>query len=777
MKVKLVRWARRLLWITAGAVVLFFLLDLLFPLRVQVDYAPVILARDKSVLHTYLTADQQWRMNARLEEITPQLREAIVFKEDKRFYAHPGIDLLAIGRAAGNNMLHARRTSGASTITMQVARLLYPGPRTYWQKVADMFRALQLEKKYTKDELLQLYLNLVPYGSNIQGVKAAALLYFEKSPDQLSLAEITALSIIPNRPNSLVMGKDNARIVAERNKWLQRFADAHLFPEATIRDAMAEPLRAYRHTVPRIAPQFCYRMRRAHPGADIIHTSLDAGIQAKTEDITAAYMQSLALRNVHNAAIFIVSNRTHQVVAYAGSHDFSDKQHHGEVDGVMASRSPGSALKPFLYGLAFDRGLITPMTIVTDVPVNYAGYTPENYDLDFRGPVTISDALRLSLNIPAVKTLHAYGVPAFHKAMIQAGFQSVQSQPKLGLSMILGGCTVRLDEMVHLYAGMANGGVCYPFEWTISRQSAEDSLLKRLFANRDTRVLSAPAAYVVHGILSELTRPDLPNLEGSALHIPRIAWKTGTSYGHKDAWSIGYNQQYTIGVWVGNFDGTGVPGISGAGIATPLLFQLFNAISTSARGDWMKMPAALSTRFVCAASGRIPGDACDRQVMDYYIPGVASNEACNHVRDVYLSADESFAYCTSCLPPNGYKVKQYEYIEPELAAFYTGRHIHFTAVPPHNPSCTRIFAGTAPTITTLRDGMTYLITDTGQSMQLACTAYNDVNEVFWYVNDRFLGKGGVKDKLLFIPTPGHTRISCSDDKGRTTHIYVTIKRI
>jgi penicillin-binding protein 1C len=771
-KQKWARWGWRILRGAAGAVILFILLDCLFPVDTSIEYAPLVKSRGGRVMHAFLTKDQQWRFETTLGEITPELATAIVFKEDRHFYRHFGINPLSVMRAAFNNLFQLRRTSGASTITMQVARMLEPKRRTYWNKLLEMFRALQLETHFSKPEILQLYLNLVPYGSNIQGVKAASLLYFGKSPDQLSLGELTALSIIPNRPNSLVIGRDNARIVTARNKWLQRFRQARLFADVTIDDALREPLTAGRRQAPNAAPQLAWRLRLAHPGELALQSSIDPGMQLQAEQIVYNYVQTLKLQNVYNAAALIVDNRTGAVCAYIGSPDFSDRAHQGQVDGVKALRSPGSTLKPFLYGLAYDAGIATPQTVVPDVPINLAGYAPENYDLRFRGPVTIEEALRESLNIPAVKTLQQVGVQQFTRQLGAAGFSSVwQQRKKLGLSMILGGCTVRLEELTALFSAFANGGVAKPLQW--------GHIDSKALARRDSSgvgILSPSANYMVCRTLCELTRPDMPNLSDAARGIPKIAWKTGTSYGRKDAWSIGFNAHYTIGVWLGNFDGKGVTALSGAGTATPLLFRLFNAIDPRAGDDWLTAPAELSIRFVCKETGMPADDSCSNQVMDYYIPGVSPVNRCNHQREVWVSADGSFSYCTSCLPALGYASRRFTNIPPELAAFYDVRNISYQRIPPHNPACGRLFEGQAPVINSLVAGMTYLIMDRGkQQLQLGCQAANDVRKEYWYINDRFYSAADAREKLFFNPSGNIVKISCTDDKGRNADIEVKVK--
>jgi penicillin-binding protein 1C len=763
---------KRLGWGMMACLLVLLLIDRLAPVNTAIAYAPVVEARDGTVLHAWMARDQQWRINARLNEITPELRKAIVYKEDKHFYHHPGINLLAVGRAIINNLFHLRRTSGASTITMQVARLLDPAPRTYLNKCIEMFRSLQLELHYSKEEILQMYLNLVPYGSNIQGVKAASLLYFSKTPDQLSLAEITALSIIPNRPSTLVMGRDNTLIVRERNKWLQRFQQDHLFAPGIIADAMQEPLTARRRNAPNSVPQFAIRLRNNHPGSEAIRSSLDEKMQRNAENVVAEYVNQLKLHNINNASVLVVDNETHQVLTYIGSSDFADRFHFGQVDGVCALRSPGSTLKPLLYGLAFDHGIITPKSVIADVPISIKGYSPENYDKLFRGNVTAEYALCNSLNIPAVKLLDKQGVGDFIGTLNRAGFTSIfQRRKKIGLSMILGGCGVRLDELTALYTSFANDGKYCPLSYTVPDKPQPPPAT-------GVPILSPAANYMLTRILSELHRPDLPNAVDEARGIPHIAWKTGTSYGRKDAWSIGYNKRYTIGVWVGNFSGAGVQELSGANTATPLLFKLFNTVDHNAANDWLEPPKSIDFRLVCTETGKVPDEFCHNQIMDYYIPGVSSTGKCDHYKEVWLSADERYCYCTSCLPPNGYKTRLLPNIAPELAAFYDGGHVPYTKLPPHYPGCTRIFRGEAPVITSLTNGMTYLIENREQQkLQLACTAANDVHKIYWYINDKLFATSRANEKMFFSATTPVMKISCTDDKGRNTNIQIRVRFI
>lgn len=765
----MIRWQRRallFLFCSMGILISFLLLDWCFPFQANIKYAPIIRYSNGAPMYAFLTNDEQWRMKTELNEITPELSKAIVAKEDRYFYSHPGVNVGAIFRALVKNVTHGRRTSGASTITMQVARMLYPKKRSYGNKLLEIFHALQLEWHYSKAEILQMYLNLVPYGSNIQGVKAASLLYFNKFPDQLSLAEVATLSVIPNRPNSLVIGKDNTTVTAMRNKWLRRFEEEKVFSPKIIQDALQEPLTAMRLNPPRSVPQLAWRIRRSYPNSFDIRSTIISNIQEKAESLVFNYSHILAMKNIYNAAAMVVDNKTHHVIAYVGSADFSDLAHDGQVDGVIAVRSPGSALKPLLYGLAFDKGLVTPKTILTDVPVDFRGYAPENYDDRFYGNVSVENALQQSLNIPAVKLLDKVSVSTFISTLHDAGFRSVwEKKQRLGLSMILGGCGVRLDEMAGLYTSFSNGGRYQPLAFIID---SVHYVSKRL--------LSPASVYMLTDILKKLQRPDMPNENVNAADVPHIAWKTGTSYGRRDAWSIGYNNDYTIAVWVGNFSGKGNPILNGAGTATPLLFQLFNSLGNGNKIWENNPPANIQYRQVCALTGKVPNDFCTQLLLDAYIPGVSDNSICDHMKQVYLSVDEKFSYCTSCLPSNGYKVKMFPNIDPELANYYETNRISYQKIPLHNPACTRYFPVAAPIINSLSDGATYLITDRGkQQLQLSCAAANDVKKVYWYVNDKFVGGCDKNQKIFFSPNEPTIKISCTDDKGRNKDIYIIVK--
>ena len=766
-KQKLGLLVKRLVIVTAALLLSLFSLNYFFPLPDQIEYSTIVTDAQGEVINAFLTKDEKWRMKTELSEISPLLRKTIIAKEDQYFYSHPGINPFSIGRALWNNMRHLKRTSGASTITMQVARALEHRKRTYGAKIIELFRALQLEWKYSKNEILQLYLNLVPYGGNIEGVKAASLLYFKKNPDHLSLAEITALSIIPNRPSSLVIGKNNDLIVNERNRWLHQFANDKVFTPKEIEDALAEPLTAQRSAVPHYIPHLAYKLKR-QTNSPTINTHIVLNTQLKVEQLVADYVRTLRLKNIRNAAVVIIDNKTHQVITYVGSGNFADTTDGGQVNGAAAVRQPGSTLKPLLYGLCIDEGLLTPKTVITDVPVNYDGYAPENYDQKFNGYVTMAYALEHSLNIPAVKSLQQAGPQKLIRKLVDCNFtQIANDQNKLGLSLILGGCGTTLEQLTGLFSAFANEGIYQSPQYVPTDRPA-----------KKVRVLSAAATYMISDILSHVARPDFPLNWQATEHMPKIAWKTGTSYGRRDAWSIGYNKAYTVGVWAGNFSGQGVPELSGANTATPLLFKIFNTIDYDGDEAWFSPPKDCELRQVCSETGLPPGPYCTHMVSDYFIPLLSTTATCQHLQEVKVSADSAISYCNSCAPATGYIKKLYAVIAPDMQRYFDANGVAYQKVPPHNPDCEAVFKGEGPAITSPTNGSEYYIDKNDpEPLQLTAHTSNDVSKVYWYINNHFYKTANAGEKQFFVPGEGPVKISCTDDKGRNRNIWIRIKYV
>jgi penicillin-binding protein 1C len=500
--------------------------------------------------------------------------------------------------------------------------------------------------------------------------------------------------------------------------------------------------------------------------------------------------------------VIVLDNRTHRVVSYVGSADFHDSADGGQVNGAAAVREPGSTLKPLLYGLCIDEGLLTPKRVITDVPINYDGFAPENYDKRFNGYVTMEYALEHSLNIPAVKSLKALGKDKLIQQLAQCDFRQIdRDRKKLGLSMILGGCGATLEQLTGMYSIFADSGVYVRprYTWDSAGPAGVGGAVPTggsgaagpavsgaasaaggsgAVSGAGVKILSPAATFMINETLSKVNRPDFPLNWQSTVHLPRIAWKTGTSYGRRDGWSIGYNQRYTVGVWVGNFSGLGVPELSGADVATPLLFTVFNTIDYDDDGPWFSKPADCDVRMVCSETGLPPADFCKNLVTDYFIPLVSTAQKCDNREEVFISADGKLSYCRVCLPVSGYKKKWFTVIPPEMKEYYDANHITYEAIPPHNPMCEKVFKEGAPVVTSPANGSEYLINRKDpEPILLRCRVTNDVAKVYWYINDKFFRSSEARDKEFFVPDEGPVKISCTDDKGRNRNIWIRVKYV
>lgn len=760
----------KILLISGGAAVLLLLaLDAIFPVPPPKSYSQLILARDGSMLNAYLSDDDKWRMHTSLDEVPNELVEALVAKEDRWFWHHAGVNPLAIGRAAAMNVLRGRRASGASTITMQLARMLEPKERTWTGKFREALRAMQLEWHYSKREIMEMYLSYLPYGGNIEGVKAASLLYLDRPPERLSLSQCVLLTVIPNRPNSLRPDQHPDEAAKARNLWIERFRDLGVFPTAALNDALGEAIPQERKGIPALAPQFCTRIRSRHPETTLT-TTLNLETQIIAQSLLQNHVRRVRPEGVSNGAVLVLDNLTHEVVAYCGSADFEDKAAHGEVNGALAWRSPGSTLKPLIYAMSFDRGLLNPRRRLLDIPTGYAGYNPVNYDQNFRGEVTVEYALRHSLNLPAVRALNALGMRDFMNTLEQSGFRAVEARRKtLGLSLALGGCESSLEELVRLYSTFACAG----------RQSEMKYIRHQSLAATTSEIdsiCSPEAAWLIADILSGLERPDLPRDLVDRTKLPRIAWKTGTSFGRKDAWAIGFNPRYTIGVWMGNMNGASVPSLSGARTSVPLLVDLFNAIDHEAEKTWFPMPEGLRSVKVCAHTGLLPAEACEMQEIDHHLHGVTPAQTCDRYREILTDPAGTVRYCTECLPPNGFIRKRVPIYPPELLLWYDDQNLSYERPPAHNPNCEGVFYTDGPRITSPVEADEFYVAD-GQELLLQARPEADAGLHYWFANDRFLGAAAAGSRFFFRPPAGMVRISCMDDKGRMENVTVQVNSI
>lgn len=595
-------------------ITLVIILDILFPLPQPKDYSTEVIASDSTLLTAYLTEDDKWRLETKLKEITPELKKAIIEKEDQYFYWHMGVNPFAVARALYQNVTSGERVSGASTITMQLARMFEPADRNYFNKFLEMLRAVQLELNYSKDGLLEMYLSMLPYGGNVEGVRAASYIYFDRPPAKLSLSQSILLAVIPNDPNGLRIDKNPTAAKKKRNQYIRKFLGNKVFSTDDLKNAMLESIKPARYSIPFDAPHLSYFAANKH-NKNKLYTTLNKKIQSQTEELLKTYVKRVKAKGVSNGSVLVIDNKSSSVRAYSGSFDFFNEAASVKVNGIEAIRSPGSTLKPFLYAKALDKDMLTPKRHLLDIPTEFSGYQPDNYNLEFNGSVTAEFALMNSLNVPAVRLLQDYSTSEFIEFLGSSGFESIsENKSNLGLSLILGGCGVTLSKLTRLYAAFGNGGKLRSFNYLLEEHTG-----------KGRQVFSEEAPYLTAQILSKNERPDFPAEFQEFTNSPKIAWKTGTSYGKRDAWAVGFNPRYTIGVWMGNFIGNGSPYISGADIAVPLLFELFNSIDNGKNNPWFKIPEGIVQRKVCAETGLPPTEHCKNLVNDYAVENVSSN--------------------------------------------------------------------------------------------------------------------------------------------------------
>ncbi|WP_423213612.1 peptidoglycan glycosyltransferase PbpC, partial [Pseudomonas viridiflava] len=558
---KCVRWTVCALLLL---VALLWLADRIWPLPLpKDDLARVVLAEDGTPLWRFADANGVWRYPVSNDQVSPYYLEALLTYEDRWFYSHPGVNPLALVRATWQNVSGARVVSGGSTLSMQVARLLDPHSRTLFGKLRQLWRTAQLEWHLSKDQILGIYLNRAPFGGTLQGVAAASWAYLGKSPHNLTRAEAALLAVLPQAPSRLRPDRHPQRAQVARDKVLRRLAEFQVWPQGSVNEALEEPLWLAPRQEPSLAPLLARRLNRPN-SPPLIRTTLDASLQRRMEDLLLGWRARLPERT--SAAILVVEAETMAVRAYVGSVDINDAKRFGHVDMVTALRSPGSTLKPFLYGMAMDAGLIHSESLMQDVPRRYGDYRPGNFSTGFGGPVAASSALSMSLNLPAVQLLEVYGPKRFAAELRNGGVPlTLPPLAEPNLALILGGAGSRLEDLVTGYSAFARGG------------RSADVRLQPQDRLRERRMMSPGAAWIIRRILSGQSRPDIdPRAE--LVQRPQLAWKTGTSYGFRDAWAIGVGPRFLVGVWIGRPDGTPVPGQFGLASAAPLMLQVHDVL-------------------------------------------------------------------------------------------------------------------------------------------------------------------------------------------------------
>ncbi|WP_028695582.1 peptidoglycan glycosyltransferase PbpC [Pseudomonas cremoricolorata] len=766
------RWLRRgvlsLVLLVGGL----WLADRIWPLPLPGDdLARVVLAEDGTPLWRFADADGVWRYPVSAEQVSPLYLQALLTYEDRWFYRHPGVNPMALLRAAWLNFSGGRVVSGGSTLSMQVARLLDPHDRTVAGKLRQLWRTAQLEWHLSKAQILQIYLNRAPFGGTLQGVAAASWAYLGKSPQHLTAAEAALLAVLPQAPSRLRPDRHPERAQRARDKVLQRLADYQVWPPEQLREAREEALLLAPRQEPALAPLLARRLTT--PGSPaLIHTTLDAALQRRLEDLLLGWRARLPERT--SAAILVVEAKSMAVRAYLGSIDLGDARRFGHVDMIHALRSPGSTLKPFLYGMALDDGLIHSESLLQDVPRRYGDYRPGNFSMGFSGPVSASSALALSLNLPAVQLLEAYGPKRFAAQLHMGGVPLVLpplAEPNLAL--ILGGAGSRLEELVGGYAALARQG-----------RSAEIRLQPQA-PLIEHRLLSPGSAWIIRRILSGQARPDRdPHAE--LVQRPALAWKTGTSYGFRDAWSIGVGPRYLIGVWIGRPDGTPVAGQFGLASAAPLMLQVHDLLSNRDRQRGIvsasePVPASVGVAAICWPLGQPMArqdDNCRRQRFAWTLQGTTPPTLQAADQPLGLGLRETLWVNAQGLRVDagcpGAQARQVALWPAPLEPWLPRAERRAARLPAIDPSCPPQVAATAPplSIVGVRSG-DHLRRPASDSepLQLQVSALGGGGRRWWFLNGQPLGESVEQQTLtVSFERAGQFELSALDESGETARV-------
>ena len=725
----------------------------------HVPYSTVVTDRNEELLGARIASDGQWRFPPR--NTTPEkIKECLITFEDKHFYHHWGVNPFAIGRAFYQNVKNKRIVSGGSTLTMQTIRLARNESRTFREKLIEMIWATRLEFRASKEEILSMYISHAPFGGNVVGLDAAAWRYFGHSADDLSWAESAMLAVLPNAPAMIHLSKGRKTLLDKRNRLLKQLLEKKTIDSSTYELAISEPLPDEPHALPQIAPYLVSRFYQERNG-EYSRSTINKGIQTQVEDLAERWSNEFGRSDIRNLAILVIDIPSNQVVAYCGNVHFDRKQGGNQVDVIQAPRSTGSILKPFLYYAMLQEGSLLPDMLLPDVPVNINGFTPQNFSMQFEGAVPASEALARSLNIPAVTMLQRYGVPKFHSFLQQIGLKTInRSSSHYGLSLILGGAEATLWDVTNAYAMMGRSLLQLP-------QRSCSLLLPTSRITESTDPFQPGAVWQTFDALKEVNRPEEIDWK-SIPSMQTIAWKTGTSYGFRDAWAVGVTPRYAVGVWVGNATGEGKPGLVGAQTADPVLFDIFNLLPSS---SWFTRPAGIFVEAeVCRKSGHLKGRFCDETDTLLVLPAGLRTEACPYHHLVTLSADESQRIYENCANTEPTLRKSWFTLPPEWEWYYKQHHPEYKPLPPFKAGCGE---DTFQPMQFIYPPMNARIKlpkqlDGSKGFLTVELAHNNPNAtVFWHLDETYQAQTQDFHKISLQPAAGKHSLTAVDGEGNT----------
>ncbi|MFT0318314.1 penicillin-binding protein 1C [Bacteroides thetaiotaomicron] len=725
----------------------------------HVPYSTVVTDRNEELLGARIASDGQWRFPPR--NTTPEkIKECLITFEDKHFYHHWGVNPFAIGRAFYQNVKNKRIVSGGSTLTMQTIRLARNESRTFREKLIEMIWATRLEFRASKEKILSMYISHAPFGGNVVGLDAAAWRYFGHSADDLSWAESAMLAVLPNAPAMIHLSKGRKTLLDKRNRLLKQLLEKKTIDSSTYELAISEPLPDEPHALPQIAPYLVSRFYQERNG-EYSRSTINKGIQTQVEDLAERWSNEFGRSDIRNLAILVIDIPSNQVVAYCGNVHFDRKQGGNQVDVIQAPRSTGSILKPFLYYAMLQEGSLLPDMLLPDVPVNINGFTPQNFSMQFEGAVPASEALARSLNIPAVTMLQRYGVPKFHSFLQQIGLKTInRSSSHYGLSLILGGAEATLWDVTNAYAMMGRSLLQLP-------QRSCSLLLPTSRITESTDPFQPGAVWQTFDALKEVNRPEEIDWK-SIPSMQTIAWKTGTSYGFRDAWAVGVTPRYAVGVWVGNATGEGKPGLVGAQTAGPVLFDIFNLLPSS---SWFTRPAGIFVEAeVCRKSGHLKGRFCDETDTLLVLPAGLRTEACPYHHLVTLSADESQRIYENCANTEPTLRKSWFTLPPVWEWYYKQHHPEYKPLPPFKAGCGE---DTFQPMQFIYPPMNARIKlpkqlDGSKGFLTVELAHNNPNAtVFWHLDETYQAQTQDFHKISLQPAAGKHSLTAVDSEGNT----------
>lgn len=734
----------------------------------HVPYSTVVTDRNDELLGARIASDGQWRFPPR-NTVPEKMEQCLIAFEDKHFHHHWGVNPLSIGRATYQNLKNKRIISGGSTLTMQTIRLARNKSRTLGEKIIEMIWATRLEFRASKEEILAMYVSHAPFGGNVVGLDAAAWRYFGHSAEDLSWAESAMLAVLPNSPAMIHLSKGRKALLNKRNRLLKQLFDKKIIDASTCELAISEPLPDEPHPLPQIAPHLVSWFYQKHNG-QYSSSTIDRGIQTQIEALAERWSNEFSRSDIRNLAILVIDLSTNEVTAYCGNVNFEQQKGGNQVDVIQSPRSTGSILKPFLYNVLLQEGSLLPHTLLPDVPININGFTPQNFSLQFEGAVPASEALARSLNIPAVSMLQKYGVPKFHHFLQQLGFKTInRPSSHYGLSLILGGAEATLWDVTNAYAQMGRTLLQNDSKAPLEKEARMIRKVEsdHTIPSSGESLWNKGAVWQTFDALKEVNRPEEIDWK-SIPSMQTIAWKTGTSYGFRDAWAVGVTPRYAVGVWVGNATGEGKPGLVGAQTAGPVLFDIFNLLPAS---SWFQRPTGIFVEAeICRQSGHLKGRFCEDTDTLLILPSGLRTEACPYHYLVTLSADENHRVYENCANTEPTIQKSWFALPPVWEWYYKQHHPEYKPLPPFKAGCGEdtfqpmqfIYPPIHARIKLPKqlDGSKGFLT-----VELAHSNPNAI--IFWHLDDTYLTQTQVFHKVSMQPAPGKHSLTVVDGEGNT----------